>query len=151
MNLYGKPCLALLVAAALSGGCSSKSDDLEKQLQALQVEVGRLRSANLAMQDRLDGLEMQGGRAMAASDEPDDPEDRPVLEVVRLTPDSAAAEQEVIVATPPDDGVRPIIGGDDSGVAQYSDADEAEKALHQSRKARERKAMMERWKRGTPR
>lgn len=150
MNLYGKPCLGVLLAA-LSFGCSSKTDDLEKQLQALQVEVGRLRSANLAMQDRVDGLEVQGGEKAASSDAADDPADRPVLEVVRLTPDSAAADEEVIVATPPDDGTRPLIGGDDSGVGQYSDEQEAQKALDHSRKAQERKAMMDRWKRGTPR
>ena len=136
------------IALALSTvACASKTDPLKKDIEALQSEVARLRSANLAMQDRLDAIEISGGGAgTSISDGPDDdPSDRPVLEVVRLTPEEAT-EPEPLIATPETDEPRPVIKGDGAVVESFADEAKAKEAEAVAEKKRKRELAMKRWR-----
>jgi len=133
--------LLLLTTAAFASGCSGGMEPLEKELKALQSEVNRVRSANLAIQDRLDALEVTA-LAEAKSDEEQGDSDRPVLEVVRLTPDDALVDEAPVVASPQTAGPRPVIHGDDGGVEQFDDAEQAATAADK----RKRKQLARRWR-----
>ena len=127
-------------------GCSNKTKALAKDLKNLQHEVSRLRSANLAMQDRLDAIELSPNAGPATDNsEQDDPNDRPVLEVVRLSPEEPG-EPEILIAPAPDDGPRPVIKGDNSSVEQFSDEQAAVEAAEA--KVKKQQSKLPYWKRG---
>lgn len=122
------PALVTLIAGAglvFLVGCSGQSEEMSKQLASLQKEVGRLRSSNLALQDRVDLLEERRGGAVedVAVEEVAAGDDRPVLEVVRLAPQASLAEPVPLVMTPEGDpdAPRPVIAGDARGVERIDD------------------------------
>lgn len=115
-------------------GCGSATEEMSKQIEQLQAEIRELRAAALASQDRLDALEQPGSAVgddavggPAGSGE--HAADRPPLDVVRLSPESADSAGDVVdpvaVAEPePNAGKRPMVranrfGGsvDDRGAA----------------------------------
>ena len=129
------PCMPALRTLAVGAGlvflvgCSGQSEEMSKQLASLQKEVGRLRSSNLALQDRVDMLEEQrlGAVGDVAVEEVAASDDRPVLEVVRLAPQASLAEPLPVVMTPegdPDEP-RPVIAGDARGVERIDDTAKA--------------------------
>jgi len=117
----------LIAGAALLSliGCGGQTDEISKQLTSLEKEVGRLRSVNLSLQDRVDMLEERGAGAVqdVAVEEAGAGDDRPVLEVVRLTPRESLAEPAPVVMTPEGDAnaPRPVITGDARGVERVDD------------------------------
>jgi hypothetical protein len=119
--------LTIALALCCASGCSSQKDEMTKQLESLQKEVNRLRSSNLTIQDRVDALEEDSPSSPSdhASDDGDDGgvDDRPVLEVVRLSPQESLAEPPVVVMTPVGDpnAARPAIVGDARGVERQDE------------------------------
>lgn len=129
--------IPLVLGLGLLAGCGGKTDELSKELASLQKELGRLRSANLSLQDRVDMLEENRtiGPAEVAGEEQQAGDDRPVLEVVRLSPQESLAEPEPVVVTPPGDpnAPRPVIVGDGQTVERVDDEAQAQaKAAHPS-------------------
>jgi hypothetical protein len=80
------PIAALL---ALGTGCSAGRDAAEKELAELRAEVTRLRAAQAALTERVDGLEIERGTFNKGAAPPGAPAgggDRPELTTVRLSP-----------------------------------------------------------------
>lgn len=122
--------LSLAVALALgvgSTGCSNGHDAIKKDMDALRAELTRMRTTNMVLQDRVEALEEHAPAAEAASAKAGSPSDRPVLEVVTLTPqdepgEPVAALQEI--PTVAETGPRPVIVGDGDGVEQLAEGEE---------------------------
>ena len=142
-----KSLVLLMVLSTATLACSGKTDALQKDLDSLRNEVSRLRSANLAMQDRLDAIEVAKAAAPSAEEESsDDPSDRPVLEVVRLSPETPP---EVAPPVTPDEDIdasRPVIQGEGDQIARYADEKEARQAAAEAEKARKRELALRRWR-----
>jgi len=104
----------VLPAALASAGCTSNNDVLKKQLDRVDRDVAQLRAANLALQDRLEALE----QAPVAQPQTDD---RPKLDVVRLTP-SDDALAPLLEAERVDDAPRPLLraAGDEARIEEPS-------------------------------
>lgn len=154
----GSPCgrrlsawsfFAVVLLGAALNGCSSKYDALVRDVQGLKTELSRIRGNNMMLQDRIDAIEDSGpgiGTAVATGSG-GQPSDRPVLEVVTLTPQDALGEEEPLSSqfeTIPE-GERPTIVGDSEGVerlaegqkrAEKKDAKKAKLAGHGRRSAR---------------
>jgi hypothetical protein len=80
------PLAALL---ALATGCGAGRDAAEKELAELRTEVTRLRAAQAALSERVDGLEIERGtfnKGAASAGTPSGGGDRPELTTVRLSP-----------------------------------------------------------------
>jgi TolA-binding protein len=112
-----------LLWMVLLAGCSGGSNAMQKQLDEMKGQVTRLRASNLALQDRLDGLEEQSNtrasrEEIEGSQEADD---RPVLEVVRVAPPAEPAEQEVVAQAPVADDDRPMIKRNARGEIEVMD------------------------------
>ncbi|MCA9623375.1 MAG: hypothetical protein KC731_30350 [Myxococcales bacterium] len=126
MKSLGQMRKAVLLAPLLLAtmvGCGGDRDQMSKDIESLQHELARLRSQGSAMADRLDSLEEQAAVASAQSPAAEaDPDDRPVLEVVRLSPPETVEAQEPVVASPESDEPRPNIVGDAKGVERVDDA-----------------------------
>lgn len=114
------PCALGLVLVALPA-CGGGHDASEKQIDALQTEIVKLRAQTSILAERLDALELaqgkfrgerggpgggdarsRAGAAARAEGEGDAGEDRPPLDVVRLSPDSQGDEGD-------DEGPRPVL------------------------------------------
>jgi hypothetical protein len=95
-------------------GCSSERDSISRRLDDLQSEITRLKAANIALQDRMEGVEAKPDEgASPAAGLVDD--DRPELAVVTMSPEPSDAEP----AMPPEsDEDRPSIVGDRHRVEQ---------------------------------
>jgi outer membrane murein-binding lipoprotein Lpp len=121
--------VVLIGLAAVVSGCSSGRVAMQKKLTELNHQVTQLRASNLALQDRVDALESKAPVARSSESSADEqPDGRPSLAVVRLAPegnetDEAATEA---AAPPPDDGPRPSIKGDETGVEQVIEGDGAD-------------------------
>jgi hypothetical protein len=120
---------SLAVALALGApmaGCSSGHDAMQKDLETLRGEVARLRTTTTVLQDRLDAVEERGPAGATSASKESGPGDRPVLEVVTLTPqDEPGAPVAAVQEIPsPDDGApRPVIVGDEQGVEQLAEGE----------------------------
>jgi hypothetical protein len=103
---------------------------MKKDLETLRGEVARMRTTTMVLQDRLDAVEERRSTAAATSSSREGgPGDRPILEVVTLTPQDepgapVAAAQEI--PSPDDSSPRPAIVGDDRGVEQLAEGEARE-------------------------
>lgn len=107
-----------LALAIFAGGCANRGDSTDKQLAAIQQELGRMRAENAILTARIDALESTRTKQLPAentpknSPTPDD--DRPKLDVLRLTPTVESApttdkpDLETVVEGEPDEP-RPVI------------------------------------------
>jgi hypothetical protein len=122
MNSLEPAALALsLVIAAAATGCAPDRDATTRRLDELQTEITRLKASNIALQERLEGVEalssepaaVRGNRMGMGEGLLDD--DRPELAVVTMTPEPSNAEPPM----PPDsEEERPSIVGDRHRVEQ---------------------------------
>lgn len=105
----------IAIAAALgvlASGCgASATEGLQRQLDALRSDVLKSRADSAALGERLDALELRGGRpaahaAAATSAAPTRPAagDRPALDVERLGPTPSGEAQTPPAAQEADDG-----------------------------------------------
>ena len=104
----------LLPAAVASAACTSNNEVLKKHLDRMERDVVQLRAANLALQDRLEALEQVPTAQPQMND-------RPTLDVVRLTPSDDAAAP-LLEAERVDDAPRPLLRaeGDEARIEEPS-------------------------------
>jgi hypothetical protein len=116
MRLLFRPFAALPLAAllALGSGCGAGHDAVVKELAELRAEVVKLRAAQGAIAERVDGLEIHAGTFAkgaappgaappgAAPSAPPGGGDRPDLAVVRLSPSDGDGDAD-------SDAPRPVI------------------------------------------
>ncbi|MFO0759698.1 MAG: tetratricopeptide repeat protein [Byssovorax sp.] len=106
-------CLALPLCALLAG-CAGEHDALDKQVAELRAELGKLRAAHAALEERFDNAELARGtfRGPAAAGSaapaagpaaPKSDGDRPSLDVVHLEPEPDASDD------PDSDAPRPVV------------------------------------------
>lgn len=112
------PAISIVFVAFLGLGCSAEKDATARRLDDLQGEISRLKASNIALQDRVEAVEAQGARSLAATEALVD-DDRPELAVVRVSPEPPAEEE---VAPPETEEDRPSIVGDRHRVEQVADA-----------------------------
>ncbi|HMY19984.1 MAG TPA: hypothetical protein PKA58_26845, partial [Polyangium sp.] len=117
------------VAGFMSVGCANSSDATNKQLAAIQLELGKLRAENAMLSARLETLEMSRSRptntAGAVKSTPTKDDDRPQLDVLRLaptadqpsTPDKPNAERADATRSPEleQDEPRPVLRSNGRG------------------------------------
>jgi hypothetical protein len=102
MKLPVRP-LTFAALLALGAGCSAGHDAAEKELAELRAEVTRLRAAQAALSERVDGLEIERGTfAKGAAAAPAGGGDRPELTTVRLSPSEGDGDAD-------NDQPRPLI------------------------------------------
>jgi outer membrane murein-binding lipoprotein Lpp len=121
----------------LLAGCSGGSDAMQKQLDEMKDQVTRLRASNLALQDRVDGLEEQATVQAARDEIPGaaEADDRPQLEVVRVVPPSEP-EQAALEPSAPVDDHRPMIKRNARGEIEVMDEKDAPGAGGAARRMR---------------
>jgi hypothetical protein len=91
----GKLQLAALIASLPA--CASQHESLRRELTDLKREVVSLRAVQVALRERVDALEhappaSEAKPSEAAPASAEDPEARPSLDVVRLTPDAQGSD-----------------------------------------------------------
>lgn len=138
-------CMAL-AAIGLLCGCHGADEAVKSQLDELRREVARIQEANERLNQRVTSMEL----AAAAANNSAEPsrrarsDERPALEVVRLTPDSAdgrEVEASAPPAEPPDDGTRTVIqaeGDRTPTVRQVVRNEGQDKAAERAKQAYER-------------
>jgi hypothetical protein len=128
MRLLFRPIAALPLAAllALGSGCGAGHDAVLKELAELRAEVTKLRAAQGALSERVDGLEIHSGTfaksapsaapvAGAPSAAPSANGDRPDLAVVRLSPSEGDGDAD-------NEAPRPVIKAEgNAGTIQKGD------------------------------
>jgi tol-pal system protein YbgF len=87
--------------AALAAACGGGGDATQKQLDQLRNEVVKLRADNAALGERLEALELRSGGSGKKSGAAG--EDRPSLDVVKLTPDGGSSDD------PDAETARPVV------------------------------------------
>jgi hypothetical protein len=116
--------MSLLIGSVLAlsaTACASNRNEMTQQLEKLQRDVKKLRASNVALQDRVEGLEEQGSGMGGGEEELVEKRDRPQLRVVRLTPKPEQPESwsdEPAAAAPAakaDDGPRVVVRADSEG------------------------------------
>jgi len=107
----------LCALSALSAGCASDGEAVEKRLAKLQEEVTRIQSETDRMSERLDAVELRQATAPSSADRvasaPQATMSRPKLKVVRVEPGPSEPNVEAPAAQPADEsGPRVIIQGE---------------------------------------
>jgi hypothetical protein len=131
MRLLFRPTAVLPLAALLalgSSGCGAGHDAVMKELGELRAEVTKLRAAQGALAERVDGLEIQSGTFAKAAPKapsaapsgapaaaPNANGDRPDLAVVKLSPSEGDGDAD-------SDAPRPVIKAEgNAGTIQKGD------------------------------
>lgn len=108
-----------LALAICAGGCANSGDPTHKQLAAIQQELGRMRAENAILMARIEALESARTKQLPAENSPKNSptpdDDRPKLDVLRLTPTAEPIPKsdkpndlETVVEGDPDEP-RPVI------------------------------------------